>query len=142
MATFGREARYDDEPWGDRRTGLDGVRGYYSELLGALPDLSIVVNRWHAGVESVVVEATIRGTHEGSWRGLPATGRRVEFALCGIFDFDDGDRLAGERIYYDRGEVLRQLGLFREPSTALGRIVTVLTHPVTVLRALLRSSGR
>ena len=26
MATFGTEARYDDEPWDDHRTGRDGVR--------------------------------------------------------------------------------------------------------------------
>lgn len=141
MATFGASARYEDEPWGDRREGRDGVRAYYAELLAALPDLSIDVNRWHAGAESVVVEATIRGTHEGPWRGLPATGRRVEFALCGIFLFDEGDRLAGERIYYDRADVLRQLGLFHEPATGLGRVVTVVTHPVTIARALLRSSG-
>ncbi len=141
MATFGPEARYDDEPWADRREGRDAVRAYYAELLGALPDLSIEVNRWHEGAESVVVEVTIRGTHEGPWRGLPATGRRIEFALCGIFEFDGSTRLAGERIYYDRGEVLRQLGLFHEPATALGRVVTVVTHPVTIARALLRSSG-
>src|SRR5881409_3685105 len=81
MATFGMDARYDDEPWGDHRTGRDGVRSYYTELMC----------------------------------GLPATGRRMEFPLCGVYAFDADDRLAGERIYYDRGVVLGQLGLFHEP---------------------------
>lgn len=85
----------------------------------------------------------IRGTHLGIWRGgLPATGRRVEFPLCGVFTFDAEDRLAGERIYYDRATVLRQLGLFHEPEGALGRIVTLLSHPMTIARAVLRTSGR
>jgi len=138
MATFGMNARYDDEPWEDHRTGRDGVRSYYSELLSALPDLAIEVKHRHVTSESVVVEVTIRGTHLGSWRGLPATGRRMEFPLCGIYSFDADGKLASERIYYDRGTVLRQLGLFHEPVRGLGSVITVLGHPVTIARAYLR----
>jgi steroid delta-isomerase-like uncharacterized protein len=142
MATFGMNARYDDEPWEDHRTGRDGVRSYYSELLRALPDLAIEVKRRHVTSASVVVEVMIRGTHLGPWRGLPATGRRIEFPLCGIYSFNADGKLASERIYYDRGTVLRQLGLFHEPVRGLGRIVTVLGHPVTIARAYLRRLSR
>jgi len=142
MATFGMDARYDDEPWRDHRTGRDGVRSYYSELMRALPDLTIEVKRRHVGSESLVLEVTIRGTHLGPWRGLPATGRRLEFPLCAVYAFDVDDRLAGERIYYDRGAVLGQLGLFHEPSRGLGRVVTALSHPLTIARAYLRGSPR
>ncbi len=140
MATFGNDARYDDEPWADHRTGRDGVRTYYGELLQALPDLKIEVKGRHVAADSVIVEVTISGTHLGAWRGLPATGRQVEFGLCGIFEFDADDRLAGERIYYDRGAVLGQLGLFHEPMQGLGRVATAVTHPVTIARAYLRRS--
>jgi len=138
MATFGMDARYDDEPWSDHRTGHDGVRSYYSELMRAVPDLAIEVKHRHAGSESLVLEVTIRGTHLGPWRGLPATGRRMEFPLCAVYSFDVDDRLAGERIYYDRAAVLSQLGLFHEPSHGLGRVVTALSHPLTIARAYLR----
>jgi steroid delta-isomerase-like uncharacterized protein len=138
MATFGADARYDDEPWNDHRLGRDSVRSYYSELMRALPDLAIEVKHRHVAAESLVVEVTIRGTHLGSWRGLQGSGRRLEFTLCGIFTFDAEDKLANERIYYDRGAVLGQLGLFHEPSQGLGRIVTALSHPVTIARAYLR----
>ena len=138
MATFGSEARYDDEPWADHRIGRNGVRSYYAELLGALPDLTIDVERRHVAAETVVLEVVIRGRHLGPWRGLPATGRRVEFPLCGVFVFDADDRLAGERIYYDRGSVLAQLGLFHEPSRGFGRVATALTYPVSIARAYLR----
>jgi steroid delta-isomerase-like uncharacterized protein len=142
MATFGASARYDDEPWEDHRTGCDGVRSYYGELLHALPDLAIAVKDRHAGSESIVLEVTIRGTHLGAWRGLPATGRRMEFPLCGVYTFDVDDRLAGERIYYDRGTVLAQLGLFHDPSRGLGQLFTALSHPLTIARAYLRRSPR
>jgi len=74
--------------------------------------------------------------------GLPATGRRVELPLCGIYTFDADDRLAGERIYYDRGTVLRQLGVFHEPVSGVGRICTLATHPLTIARAYARKLFR
>ena len=77
MATFGMSARYDDEPWEDHRTGRDGVRSYYAELMRALPDLAIELKHRHVASESIVVEVTIRGTHLGPWRGLPATRSRA-----------------------------------------------------------------
>lgn len=135
MATFGPAARYDDEPWADHRGGRDGVRAYYTELMRALPDLVIDINRRHIAEESIVLEVTIRGTQLGAWRGLPATGRKVGFPLCGVFTFDVNGRLAGERIYYDRATVLHQLGIFREPSSLTGRLFTALTHPLTIARA-------
>jgi hypothetical protein len=88
--------------------------------------------------DAIVVEVIICGTHLGGWRGLPATGRRIEFPLCGVYTFDADDRLAGEKIYYDRGTVLRQLGIFHEPQTVLGQISTLATHPVTIARAFAR----
>jgi steroid delta-isomerase-like uncharacterized protein len=102
----------------------------------ALPDLEIDVKRQHVTEDAILVEVIIRGTHLGDWRGLPATARRVEFPLCGVYTFDAKDRLAGEKIYYDRGTVLRQLGVFHEPQSALGRICTLATHPITIARAL------
>ena len=113
LATFGDHARYDDEPWGE-----------------------------HVTDDAILVEVLIRGTHLGAWRSLPPTGRRVEIPLCGVYTFDGDDRLAGEKIYYDRGTVLRQLGVFHEPQSLLGQISILVTHPVTIARALARKIVR
>jgi len=136
MATFGAAARYDDEPWNGRYVGRDAVRTYYDDLLRAMPDLRIDVLERHASAAAVVLEVVIRGHHLGAWRGLPPTGRFVEFPLCGIFVFDDEDRLAGEKIYYDRATVLRQLGVFHEPDRMVGRVETALMHPLTMARMI------
>lgn len=135
MATFGADASYEDGPWQDRRAGRAAVRAYYAELLHAVPDLTIEVQHRHASEECIVLEVMIRGVHQGPWRGLPATGRRLEVPLCAIYTFDEADRLASERIYYDRATVLRQLGLFREPLRGVGRIAMLLNHPLTIARA-------
>ena len=138
LRTFGDAAHYDDEPWGGHYKSRDGVRQFYEQLMKALPDLEIQVQRQHVTDDAILVEVVIRGTHLGGWRGLPATGRRVEFPLCGVYTFDAGDRLAGEKIYYDRGTVLRQLGVFHEPQSVLGQISVLATHPATIARALTR----
>ena len=135
MTTFGEQPRYDDQPWNEHHAGRERVRSYYTVLLAALPDLSIHVNRRHVTHDDIIVEVTITGTHRGPWRGLPATGRGVRIPLCAIYTFDDSEKLAGERIYYDRAAVLGQIGLFHDPSNAVGRSLTVLSHPLTILRA-------
>ncbi len=142
METFGPSARYDDEPWDEHHAGRDAVQVFYQGLLEALPDLEIVVIAEHATPDTVVVECVIKGTHGGTWRDLPATGRHIEFPLCGIYTFDADGRLAGERIYYDRATVLRQCGVFREPTTALGRALLFLNHPLRLASAALRGLRR
>jgi steroid delta-isomerase-like uncharacterized protein len=138
LRTFGDTARYDDEPWSEHYEGRNGVRLFYEQLMKALPDLEIDVERRHVTDDAILVEVMIRGTHLGGWRGLPATGRRVEFPVCGVYTFDADDRLAGEKIYYDRGTVLRQLGVFHEPQSLLGQISILATHPATIARAVAR----
>jgi steroid delta-isomerase-like uncharacterized protein len=142
MGTFGEAARYDDEPWGAHYRGRQEVRTFYTQLLHAMPDLHIDVRHRHASEDAVVLEVIIRGRHSGAWRGLPATGRQIEFPLCGIYTFDGDNRLAGEKIYYDRATVLRQLGVFHEPESLRGRITTVLAHPLTMARIVARAGLR
>jgi len=141
MGTFGATAHYDDEPWDAHYVGRDAVRAFYEGMLQALPGLRIDVLHAHASDTAVVLEVVIRGQHLGPWRGLPATGAQIELPLCGIFTFDDAERLAGERIYYDRATLLRQLGVFHEPDGALGRITTLLTHPLTMAQIAVRKVG-
>lgn len=142
MATFGAAARYDEEPWDDHHVGRDAVRVYYDGMLRAMPDLNIDVRERHAAEAAVILEVVISGHHLGAWRGLLPTGRPVQFPLCGVFTFDSGDRLAGEKIYYDRATVLRQLGVFHEPDRMMGRFATALMHPATMARIVGRMIWR
>lgn len=94
----------------------------------------------HVGA-AVVVECVIRGTREDAWRGLPPTGRRLEIPLCGVCAFDDRVKLAGERIYCDRATVLRQLALFREPTSLAARLPLMVNRPVNPAKAWVASLG-
>ena len=65
LHTFGDSARYDDEPWGEHYTGRNGVCLFYEQLMKALPDLEIEVQRRHVTDDAILVEVIIRGTHLG-----------------------------------------------------------------------------
>jgi steroid delta-isomerase-like uncharacterized protein len=141
METFGTFPSYDDEPWGEHYRGRDGVLDFYEQLMRAVPDLHIEPERTHVSEDVVVLECTITGTHDDAWHGLPATGRRISLPLCGVYTFD-GEKLAGERIYYDRAAVFEQLGVLHAPESTLGRITTALMHPLTMARVATRSLRR
>jgi steroid delta-isomerase-like uncharacterized protein len=142
LAIFGQSAVYEDGPWGEMHEGTDAVRAYYATLFRAAPDLHIDIKKRYVSDDAIVLEVVITGTHLGPWRGLAPTGRRLEFPLCAVFTFDESDRMVGERIYYDRATVLRQLGVLSEPTTLAGRLGMLLLHPATVLGAGIRSVFR
>ena len=78
VGTFGTTARYDDQAWNEQHDGHQGVRSFYGDMLSALPDLKIAVQRRHIADDAIILEVIISGHHSGSWRGLPATGQRIE----------------------------------------------------------------
>lgn len=133
--------RYEIVATGEVHDGAGAVDGFLNENRRAFPDFHFAPTRTTPAGDSVLVEGVFTGTHLGPWRGLPATGRRVEFRMAVIFDFD-GDDLVCERVYFDLGTPLRQLGVARDPTSLGGRLTTVLTHPVTIAAALLRTVRR
>lgn len=130
--------RYEVVATGEVHDGQDAVDAFLTENRRAFPDFHFEPSRVTGGAETVLVEGVFTGTQRGAWRGLPATGRPVSFRMAVIFDFD-GDDLVCERVYFDLGTPLRQLGVARDPTSLSGRLTTVVTHPITIARALLRS---
>ena len=92
-------------------SGRDSVRAFYADLYTGFPDLHVEITQRYVSDDAIIVEVTFSGTHKNQYSGIPATGRRVQFPLCTIFPFDENDRLAGERVYFDNELLLRQLGV-------------------------------
>ena len=133
--------RYELVATGEVFDGPVALGGLMQENVTAFPDFRYDYERLHHADEAIVVEGTFRGTHRGTWRGLPPTGRRVEFPMLIVFPFE-GEAMMGERLFFDLSTALRQLGVARDPNTISGKVETVLTHPVTIGRALLRTLRR
>lgn len=130
--------RYELVPTGEVYDGGPEVIRLLRENRTAFPDFHYDVEAMHHADNAIVTEGVFRGTHEGTWRGLPATGRRVEVAMALVFRFE-GEAMIGERLFFDLGTVLRQLGVARDPNSFSGRLETIVQHPLTIGRALLRS---
>lgn len=137
IATFGRP-RYVVMATAETHDGAGGVESFLLENRGAFPDFRFEPTSVVPAGESVLVEGVFRGTHLGPWRGLPATGRRISFPMAVIFEFD-GDDLVCERLYFDLGTPLRQLGVSRDPTSTTGRLLTLVNHPVTLAKAFART---
>jgi steroid delta-isomerase-like uncharacterized protein len=129
--------RYELMPLGEVIDGGDAVMAYYRETREAFPDQRNRVLALHHADDSVVMELELTGTHLGSFRGLPPTGRSFRCRMAAIFLFEE-DRLVCERVYFDQNTILRQLGIAHDPQSLRGRVATVVNHPLTLGRALLR----
>jgi steroid delta-isomerase-like uncharacterized protein len=129
--------RYELIATGDVHDGPDEVAAYFEETRAAFPDQRNELIALHHADDAVIVEATLRGTHLGSFRGLPPTGREFEMRFCALFLFEQ-DRLVCERVYFDSNTILRQLGIAHDPLTLKGRVATVFNHPLTIGQALAR----
>jgi hypothetical protein len=64
---------------------------------------------------TVIAQYRLTATHTGTYRSIPATGRRVTTSFCEILRFDAESRLAAEEAYYDVLSRLVQLGAVLRP---------------------------
>jgi steroid delta-isomerase-like uncharacterized protein len=109
IATFDHP-RYELVGTGQVFDGEEQVRNYYAASRAAFPDQRNEIHSLRHADDAVVVEFDLLGTHLGNFAGFDPTGRTFRCRMAAIFEFD-GDRIVCERIYFDSGTILRQLGL-------------------------------
>jgi predicted ester cyclase len=109
VATF-RRARYEVPALGAVVEGAEGVNGLVGGLLAAFPDFYLHRTALYHADDAVIVECRFGGTQLGVWAGMEPTGRKMEVESVLIFVFD-GDGLVCEKVYFDHGTILRQLGV-------------------------------
>jgi steroid delta-isomerase-like uncharacterized protein len=139
IGTFA-QPRYELIGTGEVYDGEAEVRGYFAESRTAFPDQRNELIALHHARDAVIAEFYLLGTHLGPLRALPPTGRAIRCRMVAFFIFES-DRLVCERVYFDQATILRQLGLAHDPSSLAGRASMLVSHPLTVGRALLKSRG-
>ncbi|MGD9344412.1 MAG: ester cyclase [Candidatus Aminicenantes bacterium] len=88
-----------------REESQEFVKGFFQ----AFPDLNFSIEELHAVEDRVIARLILRGTHEGDWRGIPATGNKFEMSSTFIIRIENG-KVVEEREDFDQLGFLQQLG--------------------------------
>ena len=90
----------------------------YREIIeyafSAFPDFNANVKDIMAKGDKVAVRWIFRGTHEGEYQGIPATGNKVELGFLTIIRFQEG-KIVETWEEYDVLSAFQQLGMELKP---------------------------
>ena len=91
-----------------------GVKQFFEMSRAAFPDMRMVVTQMVEEGDLVMAHGLLEGTNDGSWMGMPPTGRRVSVPIADVVRFGE-DGLAAEHWgVTDTGAMMQQLGLVPE----------------------------
>jgi serine phosphatase RsbU (regulator of sigma subunit) len=88
--------------------GPEDVKRFIKEFRSAFPDLRISPDDQIAEGDKVVSHGTIRGTHQGEFRGLAPTGEEREIKGMAIFRFSSEGKVVESWDSYDQLSLMRQ----------------------------------
>ena len=91
----------------DERTAA-GVRKGCFFFFQAFPDLHVSLDEFVAEGDRVFLRSTMTGTHDGEYKGIPATGRHVAAESAEVFRVADG-RFVGYWCLTNVAGLMRQL---------------------------------
>jgi len=120
LATMVDDASVNHVPVMTGGRGKDALRAFYSrDFIPCMPpDTKLTPVSRTVGENQLVDEMIFSFTHtqEMPWMlpGVPPTNRHVEVPLVAVVGFREG-KLVHERIYWDQGSVLKQIGLIPDP---------------------------
>jgi predicted ester cyclase len=90
--------------------GAQAAKQVWAILLRGLPDLHLTIEDLIAEGDKVVMRASVTGTHQGEYMGLPPTGKSITYNEIFIFRFAGG-RIAEMWGVVDVFSQMKQLGV-------------------------------
>jgi serine phosphatase RsbU (regulator of sigma subunit) len=88
--------------------GPEDVKRFVGEFRSAFPDLHLSSEEQIAEGDKVVSHGTIRGTHQGEFRGMAPTGEETEIKGMAIFRFSSEGKVVESWDSYDQLSLMRQ----------------------------------
>lgn len=99
LGTLTEDCVYELIQTGHKWVGHEGAAAFYTELLTAFPDIHFDLQNIVIGPQGVYEEAHVTGTHLGTWLGVPASGRAVDYTVIIYFPWDPAKKkFKGERV--------------------------------------------
>ena len=88
--------------------GPEDVKRFQAAQHGAFPDMRVTIEDQIAEGDKVVTRVTVRGTHQGAFRGMAPTGNEVEIHGIAIFRFSPEGKVVETWESFDELGVMRQ----------------------------------
>ena len=108
IATLTEDCVYELVPANKLWKGHAGATAFYTELLGAFPDIKFELSDIVIGPQGVCEEANVTATHRGAWLGTAPSGKKLQFRVVIFFSWDrDKEKFSGERIYVEPATALQ-----------------------------------
>ena len=103
---------YNNSPAENLSEEMQDAKGQFDSS----SNLTFTENWMIAEGDKVAVCFTAKGTHDGVFQGVPATGKHYELSAMTVWRFVDG-KIAEEWLFSNDLDLYRQLGLFKEPGS-------------------------
>lgn len=92
-------------------TGREEVKGFFSEMFAAMPNVKLQVHQTTAEGNLVAIQWRSSGRFDGGpFQGIDSNGAEIAFPGCDLMEFRDG-RLYRNTVFYDGATFARQVGL-------------------------------
>ena len=69
---------------------VEGTKALFTFMFTAFPDMHFTIRQQLAEGDQVMTYKTFHGTHQGTFMGIPPTGKQVAFDNIDIFTVKDG----------------------------------------------------
>ena len=83
---------------------------FFEMFYAAFPGLTHTIEDMVPDGDKLAIRLTIRGTQQGAFQGIPATGKQIEISAINIFHISDS-QIAEHWVEYDGLGMLQQLGV-------------------------------
>ena len=95
---------------GDDIVGIEGLKNYYGNYLTGFSDAEFTFIDLFGQGDKLVKHWNFKGTHDGNFAGIPATGQKLNLYGTTLILMENG-KIKQEHDFYDNLDFLTQLGL-------------------------------
>ena len=95
---------------GDDLVGIEALKNYYGNYVNGFSDAEFTFVDLFGEGDKLVKHWNFKGTHDGDFFGIPATGSKVDLSGTTLILMEDG-KIKQEQDFFDNLDFYKQLGL-------------------------------
>jgi steroid delta-isomerase-like uncharacterized protein len=99
----------EHDPFPGTSADIDGLKESITIIRSAFPDIEATADEIIVEGDRLAVRSTMRGTHDGDFMGVPASGKKIEVANYDFVRFE-GDKAVEHWGVIDSAALMEQIG--------------------------------